>query len=206
LAEPGPNEALEEEVASKSEELIIRSTYRLIGSKGMHRLTLQDVADSTDLSKSTVIYYYKTKENLVLTTMRWVLTQVTRRIREVISQVGSPDDRVRAMIDTIFIDPLRNRNFYLAYTDLIEYSARSHSFKNLSMTFRSNINSMYAEVIQLGIDEGTFEVTDAEEAAAVTRAMIDGLFLQWLQENDWRGTHAAYKDTCTHAVLSYLRR
>ena len=206
MADPEPYEALQENVPSKSEEIIIRSTYRLIGSKGMHRLTLQDVADSTGLSKSTVIYYFKTKENLVLTTMRWVLAQVTRRIREVTSQVGSPDERVRAMIDTIFIDPLRNRNFYLAYIDLIEYSARAHSFKNLSATFRSIIDSMYAEVIHLGIREGTFGVRDAEKAAAVTRAVIDGLFLQWLQETDWRGTHASYKDSCTHAVLSYLRR
>ena len=206
MADPETDEVLQEDVPSKSEDLIIRSTYRLIGSKGMHRLTLQDVADSTGLSKSTVIYYFKTKENLVLTTMRWVLAQVARRIRGVTSQVGSPEDRVRAMIDTIFIDPLRNRNFYLAYVDLIEYSARAHSFQNLSMTFRSIINSMYAEVIQLGITDGTFRVPDAEEAAAVTRAVIDGLFLQWLQETDWRGTHASYKDTCTHAVLSCLRR
>lgn len=206
MADPEPHEALQEDVPSKSEELIIRSTYRLIGSKGMHRLTLQDVADSTGLSKSTVIYYFKTKENLVLTTLRWVLVQVTRRIREVVSQVGSPDDRVRAMIETIFIDPLRNRNFYLAYIDLIEYSARAHSFKNLSLTFRANINAMYAEVIHLGTIEGTFRVGDAEEAAAVVRGVIDGLFLQWLQEPDWRGTHASYRDTCTHAVLSYLRR
>lgn len=205
MVNPESVESLNEKIPSEREEHIIRSTYRLIGSKGMHRLTLQDVAESTGLSKSAVIYYFKTKENLVLSTMRWVLTKVSERILEVTSQVGSPEEKVRAMIDTIFIDPVRNRNFYLAYVDLIEYSARAHSFQNLSTTFRSGINSMYAGMIDLGITDGTFRVREAQEAAVVIRALIDGLFLQWLQETDWRGTHASYKDTCAHAVLNYLR-
>ena len=194
---------LQEDIGSKQEHLI-RHTYRLIGSKGMHRVTLQDVADAAGVSKAVIVYYFKTKENLVLSTMRWVLAQVAERIRAATAQAAAPESKVRAMIDAIFIDPTRNRNFYLAYIDLVEYSARVDSFNELSTTFRSIVDSMYAEVIALGVMKGAFRVRDVTDAAMVVRAVIDGLFVRWLQEDDWKTTHAAYKATCTHTLLVYL--
>jgi hypothetical protein len=36
------------------------------------------------------------------------------------------------------------------------------------------------------------------------RALIDGFFLQWLEENDWTAVHARYKTMCVRAILRYL--
>jgi TetR/AcrR family fatty acid metabolism transcriptional regulator len=201
FVEPDPD-ALHDELPPKQVHLI-RKTYRLIGEKGMQRMTLQEVADAAGVSKAVIIYYFKTKENLVLTTMRWVLAQVAQRIREAIAGAQSPEEKVRAMIDAIFIDPRRNRNFYLAYTDLVAHAARNDRFNELSATFRSIVNAQYADVIRLGVD-GRFRVERVEEAAMGVRAIIDGLFLQWLQEEEWREKHAAYKDMCSRSVLAYL--
>jgi AcrR family transcriptional regulator len=200
--DPAEPEVLEEHVSSKEEHLI-RNAYRLIGAKGMHRMTLQDVADAADVSKAVVIYYFKTKENLVLKTMRWVLAQVAVRVSTAIAAAGSPEAKVQAMIDTIFVDPLRNRDFYLAYTDLIAHAARNDRFNVLSTTFRAIVNGQYAEVIREGLGDA-FRVVSVDEAAMGVRAIIDGLFLQWLEEEDWQALHGAYKDVCTRAVLSYL--
>lgn len=198
------HDALQEELPLKQIHLI-RNTYRLIGSKGMHQLSLQDVADSAGVSKAVIVYYFKTRENLVLKTMRWVLAQVADRIRDGVAGADTPEDKVRAMIAVIFSDALRNRNFYLAYTGLVDYAARVESFKELSITFRSIVNSLYADVIRSGLD-GPFWIENEKEAATVVRAIIDGLFLQWLQEERWRELHEAYRDLCITGVLTYLGR
>jgi AcrR family transcriptional regulator len=189
---------------SEKEERLIRHTYRLIGAKGMQRTPLQEVADSAGVSKAVVIYYFKTKENLVLRTMRWVLAQVAVRVSAAIAAAPTPEEKVRAMIDAIFVDANRNRDFYLAYTDLIAHAARNDRFNELSLTFRSIVNGQYAEVIQSGVDRGAFVAPNVDEAAKGVRALIDGLFLQWLEEEDWRGLHAAYKALCARSVLAYL--
>ena len=196
-------DTLTEDIPSKQEH-IVRATYRLIGGKGMHRMTLQDVAEAAGVSKAVIIYYFGTKEKLVLKTMRWVLAQVSERIRNATRAAESPQQQVRSMIDTIFIDPERNRNFYLGYIDLVEYSARAQNFNELSSEFRSIVDAMYAQVIRHGVMTKEFVVRDVEEAAQVVRAVIDGLFIQWLQEEDWRKTHEMYKETCSTALLSYL--
>jgi hypothetical protein len=108
------------------------------------------------------------------------------------------------MLDVIFAEPEANRRFYVVYLDLVEYAAREHRFGQLSATFREVVNSLYAEVIRAGVAEGSFHVDDVDEAAAGMRALIEGVFVQWLQEDDWKGAHAAYRDFCKRAVLELL--
>jgi hypothetical protein len=54
------------------------------------------------------------------------------------------------------------------------------------------------------VAEGIFRSSDPEQDAKVLRGLIDGLFLQWLQEKNWQERHAAYKRLCQEAILRYL--
>jgi AcrR family transcriptional regulator len=184
-------------------EPLVREAYHLIGSKGMQRMSLQDVADAAGVSKALVLYHFRTKEELVLTTMRWVLDEVARRTSAAIESAETPAEKVRVLVDAIFVDPRRNRTFYLAYTDLIAHAVRNERFTELNEAFREIVNRQYAEVVAAG--SGTsFRELDPEEAAIAVRALIDGHFLQWLEEQDWEGTHRLYQERCARAILEYL--
>lgn len=183
---------------------MVRATYRLIGERGMHRVSLQQIAEAAGVSKGLVPYYFKTKENLILATMRWVLFQVSERIRQAIAGAQTPRERLVALLDAIWAEPDANRRYYVVYLDLVEYAAREHRFGELSQTFRETVNALYAEVIRAGVQTGAFRAADPDEAAAAMRALVEGFFLQWLQEDDWQATHAAHRAACTRAVLAYL--
>ena len=53
-------------------------------------------------------------------------------------------------------------------------------------------------------EEGVFHDGDDCEPATVVRALVDGLFTQWVQEKDWRNTHERYRERCKRLVLAYL--
>jgi AcrR family transcriptional regulator len=196
------HEALREELAPP-EEALVRAAYRLIASKGIERTTLQDITDAAGVSKALAVYYFKTKENLLLAAIRWVLGRVAERMSGVVDSVEAPEEKVHAMLDAIVVDPRRNRDFYLAYTALIGEAARNERFNELNVTFRSIMNAAYADLIRSG--EGTVFVVDSvDEAAMGVRALIDGMFLQWLEESDWTVLHERYKAMCARAILRYL--
>lgn len=188
------------EPSAKQVELL-RLAYRLMAEKGMHRMTLQDVADAAGMSKANVVYYFKTKEDLVLTAMRWVLAQVAARIVEATSSASGRDEKIRAMVDAIFVDPHRNRNFYAVYTELIAHASRNERFADLNGWFREIVTGQYAELIRS--TDGVVPA-DVDEAAIVVRALIDGLFVQWLEEEDWVGRHPVYKELCARSILAFL--
>jgi TetR/AcrR family transcriptional regulator, fatty acid metabolism regulator protein len=196
------HEALQEKFVP-AEEALVRAAYRLIASKGIERTTLQDITDAAGVSKALAVYYFKTKENLLLAAIRWVLGRVAERMTGVASSVEAPEQKVHAMVDAIFVDPRRNRDFYLAYTALIGEAARNERFNELNETFRSIMNATYADLIQSGAGS-VFVIENVEEAAMGVRALIDGFFMQWLEESEWAAAHDRYKAMCTRAILRYL--
>ncbi len=64
------------EALGPKEAHLIRSAYKVMGEKGLSHLSLQDVADEAGVSKAILPYYFESKENLILLTMRWVLARV----------------------------------------------------------------------------------------------------------------------------------
>jgi len=180
---------------------LVRLAYRLMAEKGLHGMTLQDVADAGRMSKANVVYYFGTKEDLVLTTMRWVLGRVAQRIVDVTAAAAGREEKIRAMVGAIFVDPQRNRDFYVVYSELIGHGARNSRFAELNAWFREIMTGQYAQLIRDTNGAGT----EVEEPAMIMRALIDGLFLQWLGEEDWVGTHAAYRDLCERSILELLR-
>jgi TetR/AcrR family fatty acid metabolism transcriptional regulator len=189
------------ESPSARQEEVLRVAYRLMATKGMHRMTLQDVADAAGMSKANVVYHYKTKENLVLAAMQWVLESVAARVVAATETAVGRDEKIRAMIDAIFLDPQRNRNFYIVYAELIAHSSRNGRFAALNEWFREIVTGQYSAVI--GSANGQSKKV-AAESAMVVRALIDGLFLQWLEEPDWKARHGEYKDLTVRSIIAFL--
>ena len=192
------------EALSPKEAHLVRSAYKMMGQKGMGGLSLQDVADEAGVSKAILPYYFESKENLILLTMRWVLARVAQRIREAIAEAEGAEAKAKAMIDAIFVGPESNRRFYLVFFDFLGYAARNDKFADVGSTFHGICNGLYAEVVRLGQEEGVFNGTDAREAATVVRALVDGLFTQWIQDKGWEKSHAEYREVCKRSVLAYL--
>lgn len=183
---------------------LIRSAYKMMGEKGLSHLSLQDVADEAGVSKAILPYYFDSKENLILLTMRWVLARVAQRIREAIDEVEGAEKKVSAMVDAIFVSPESNRRFYLVFFDFLGYAARNDRFADVGATFHEICNGLYAEVIRVGQEEGVFHKRDAREGATVVRALVDGLFTQWIQDRSWEKSHAECRELCKRSILTYL--
>jgi AcrR family transcriptional regulator len=183
---------------------LVRSAYRVMTRRGGHRLSLQDVADEAGVSKGMVLYYFKTKENLYLTTMRWALERTEARIRQRIGAADDPREAITALVDAVFVGPEQNRDFYLLYLDLVEHAARVPSFGQLSAVAFQIINGLYEEVVRDGTKRGGFAVDDPAAAALAMRALIEGAFLSWLQRDDWRTSHEDFKALCRQSLLRLL--
>lgn len=199
------HDATADQELSSTQVRLIRCTYELISEQGAHRVSLQSIADKAGTSKGIILYHFKTKDGLILQTMEWVLGRTSDRIKEAIEGESSARRQMSLMIEAIFVDPDANRRFYLAWLDLLGHATRMAEFGRLSASFRSIVDAAYAEVIGRGAAEGVFTVDDVSEAARVVRGIVDGQFLQWLQESDWESLHRRYEASCERAVLTYLR-
>jgi AcrR family transcriptional regulator len=191
---------------SEHEIRLVRGTYEAMARIGSQQLSLRRLARELDVSPPLLVYHFGSRENLLVETMHWALAGTVRRIRRHVASMTDPEDALAALMDAVFVGPQANRDFHLVYLDLVQYSIRDPSFSGLTDLLRTHINGSYAGVIRVGVDAGVFDVDDVDVAARHARAIVEGGFLQWLQEDDWETTHGALKRECHEALLVLLER
>ncbi len=189
---------------SEREITILRAAYHVMARSGSNRLNLQDIADRAGVSKGLILYHFQTKSAVLQHAMQWALLETARRIRASLDAATDQQDRLGPLLDAIFVSPQANRDFQLVYLDLIEHSVREETFAELPAMTRGIIESLYADVLQAGVEDGVFDVDDVAEAAMLMRVVIDGTFLQWLQRPDWEAEHAAFKQRCHDTLRTLL--
>jgi AcrR family transcriptional regulator len=198
---PPPDEAVR---LSPHEEKIVRGTYRVMAEVGAQQLSLRTVAKELQVSPALLVYHFETKDKLLLATMRWALFENAERIRQRLEPVDDPADALDALLEAVFHDARANRDYFLVYLDLVEYSVRNKSFSGLTDLLWKYVNGSYAVVIQHGVAAGLFASDDIELAARQVRAVIEGTVLQWLQDPKWQRTHAKLPEECRQVLESIL--
>ena len=191
---------------SDREITILRAAYHVMAREGSNRLNLQAIADEAGVSKGLVLYHFRNKDAVLQHAMEWALLQTEQRIRRSLEE-ASGTSVLEDALDAIFVTPERNREFQLVHLDLVEAAARGagESFAELPRLVRDIVEGLYAEVIEAGVARGELAVDDVPAAAARMRVVIDGVFLRWLQDEDWRATHGAARDQCVRMLGETLR-
>jgi AcrR family transcriptional regulator len=188
------------------EAKVVHGTYRVMARVGSQQLSLRQVAKELDVSAALLVYHFGTKDNLLLATMRWALVGIVERIKARLEDIDDPEAALEALVDELFWDPEANRDFYLVYLDLVQYAVRQPSFSELGDMLWKYLNGSYAVVIQHGVASGAFAIEDVERAAREARGIVEGAVVQWLQDEDWRATHARVRDDCLASLLVHLRQ
>jgi TetR/AcrR family transcriptional regulator, fatty acid metabolism regulator protein len=183
---------------------IVRAAYRLIGARGVQRVSLEEIAIGAGVSKGLVLYHFRSRERLLLAMMRWVLEAVAARIRDAVEAAHTPREQIAAMLDVIFASAESNRRYYLTYIEMVEHGARFEAFGKLVSAVAGIQDQTYAAVVRAGMASGDFEPRDVQQTARAVRGLVEGLFLQWLQEPEWRDAHGAYRALAEDGVLNYL--
>jgi AcrR family transcriptional regulator len=119
---------------------LVRTAYRLFSEKGVHRVPLDEIASAAGLSKGLVIYYFKTKENLVLETMRWALDTTAERVRQAMAKATTPHGKVLAMIEGIWSGPTAAFTFSISISPAMRpgsSTSRSSAPRSIRSSTRS---------------------------------------------------------------------
>ncbi len=181
---------------------LVRAAYRVMAADGVHRVPLERVAEAAGVSKGLVLYHFQTKDNLVLAALEWVLEVTAHRIRTAVEE-AAPGQAIAAVVDAVWVGPQPNRDFFRFYLDGVEHQTRSDGFELFGEMTRRIINGLYEEVIRQEVAAGRRAIAAPTAAAEAMRAVIEGMFLQWLQTRDWAESHTRFKTHCL-AVLDAI--
>jgi AcrR family transcriptional regulator len=163
--------------ADQRREQMLRAALEVIAERGYPETRITDVAAQAGTSAALVIYYFKTRDQLLTEAIRFSedawYEAGTRRMAKISTAAGRLEEIV-AM--TCLPDPDPDvAGSWLLWLDLWAQSARNPGVAAVRQKFDERWRETIRDLVREGQDAGEFGSVDAEDFAVTLSALLDGL-------------------------------
>lgn len=193
------------ELNARRREALIHAGYAEILEKGVPATTIDSVVARANSSKGGALHYFRTKDDLLLAVLEWLLGQLDRNLEEIAASGQPPRSRLAAELELLFHSAEVNRKLYLVFFDYAALATRGSRFREPFEHFFARCQERDRQIVEEGIRERQFRRVNPQEAAATIRALVDGYCLQWLLSSNAPPIEVS-RDRCRSVLGAYLLR
>ncbi|MFC7079795.1 TetR/AcrR family transcriptional regulator [Halorussus caseinilyticus] len=164
--------------ASKADETtedIVEATYCALCECGYAGLTMQDIADRSEASKSSLHYHYDTKHDLLLAFLDHLFESFADRFET--DSDADPLDRFGALVDEVLddSDDEARRDFRTAMLEIKAQAPYDEAFRERLTEFDDHVRECVRSVVADGVESGVFRAdADPEATAEFVATVFDG--------------------------------
>jgi AcrR family transcriptional regulator len=166
--------------ADNRREQILDSALTVIAERGFPDTRIADVAEQAGISPALVIYYFKTRDQLLteairLNEDRWY-AEGTARIAEIPTAAG----RLEELIAMSCLPEVEgeDRTSWVIWLDLWAQSARHPEVSAVRQEFDDHWRATITQLVKDGRSAGEFAAIDAEDFAVTLSSLLDGFAIQ----------------------------
>jgi AcrR family transcriptional regulator len=162
-------------------EQLLRAALEVIVARGYADTRIADVAEHAGTSPALVIYYFKTRDQLLTEALRYSedgwYAAGTKRLAAIGTAVGRLTELI-AMTCLPDTDPAA-RSEWLLWLDLWALSPRNAGVAAVRCKFDERWRETISGTVQSGQESGEFDASaDAESFAITLSALLDGMAVQ----------------------------
>ncbi|MBN1562528.1 MAG: TetR/AcrR family transcriptional regulator [Anaerolineae bacterium] len=188
----------------ESRQKILQAAFAAFAETGYSQTSMDDIVKRSGLSKGTLYWHFKNKQELFLATVGMVMNEWDTQLAQLAEAGGSADERIRtffAQAGAVFTE---NKNFIGLMVDAFFQSYQMEEAGQIMNTIYTRFIGHIERIVQQGIDNGEFREVDPHMAAVSLMAGGDGVSMYILFEPDWDVGHAL--NTMIDLILRGLRK
>ncbi|MFJ8212488.1 TetR/AcrR family transcriptional regulator [Streptomyces sp. NPDC096033] len=159
-------------------EDVLVAAMATIAERGLDGLTMAGLGRQVGMSSGHLLYYFRSKDELLLQTLEWSEAALGARRRSLLSRRESAGERLRAYVDLYVPDGARDPHWTL----WLEVWNRSQNAGPAERDRQAAIEgAWHRDLVALlaeGISRGEFRTVDPDRFAARLRALLDGFSIQ----------------------------
>jgi AcrR family transcriptional regulator len=190
-------------MAEQRREQMLRAALEVIIERGYPDTRVTDVAERAGTSPALVIYYFKTRDQLLTEALRYsedawyaagnrrmaAIGTAAGRLEEIVAMTCLPD---KADAET--------GNSDLLWLDLWAQSARNPGVAAVRQKFDERWRETFRSLVLAGQETGEFAAVDADDFAIALSALLDGFAVQLALEDPEVGPARAFELTMRFAA------
>ncbi|MGI5403124.1 TetR/AcrR family transcriptional regulator [Streptomyces sp. CA-135486] len=155
-------------------ESVLAAAMATIAERGLDGLTMAGLGREVGMSSGHLLYYFRTKDELLLQTLEWSEGRLGAERSALLSQQAPARERLDAYVDLYIPDGPRDPHWAL----WLEVWNRSQNADDEARARQAAIERAWhrdlVALIAEGISRGEFRSVDADRFAARLRALLDG--------------------------------
>jgi len=157
--------------AESKKEIIVKTACALLAKYGFAKLTLDDIADSLGMKKSSLYYYYDNKDALLEDVMRREQERFFALIHDALATANSTFDKIVSYEKAKF-DYLRNTIKLQEISTSILLEIKNKVFNQINVIHEKEID-MLTKILQEGIAKKEIRKCDAHRIAELILALSE---------------------------------
>lgn len=188
-------------IAKKKEE-ILQSALRLLAKKGYHGTTMEEIASHLLMTKGSLYYYFKDKQDLVFQSQLMILQQSIENIRIIKRKKISQTDKLALAISVHIEYAIREKSgFELMINPKQIFSAHQlEEILRLRDEYAVEYDALLTAGVKAGVKEGVFSANDIK----VVRNLLLGA-MNWVTQ--WYSSEGKMNEKEVASLITrYLMR
>ena len=176
--------AARRDVSAERKNQILDAAMVVFARSGFHEARMDDIVQESGLSKGTLYWYFKSKEEIITAISQRLFATDIESVESLLRAEGTVSERLQQLMRDR-VQGLQEMAGVVAI--LVEfYAAALHQdgVRQLIQAYFQNFHDLLVTLIQQGIERGEFRPVDALAAATALDAVFEGLIVRWLIDPD----------------------
>ncbi len=167
------------DVTEERKNQILEAATAVFARLGFHKARMDDVAEESGLSKGTLYWYFKSKDEIILGLVDRIFTQDMKALETALDS-DLPAGELLIAFAQIGIEETKHlRPLMPLMFEFISLAARHKSVLNTISGYYQKYQRLLTQVIQQGIDSGEFNLVDPQATAITFIALLEGMVMIW---------------------------
>jgi AcrR family transcriptional regulator len=169
-------------------EAIMFATYAALQKHGYAGLSIQRIADESDLSKSTFYHHFDGKDDILLSFAEFLLVACENIFQQ--ESTGDPREDLRIYLAVLTAEwdtgpPDSQTDALLrTYMEVRSQAIRDERYREKITGTIESRNEQVVSLLEQGIDQGVFRDVDPERTANVLLSMVSGTIHEKITRTD----------------------
>ena len=158
------------------EDQILKAALQLFQQHGIAKVTMDDVAKAMGMGRSSLYYYYKSKEEIFDAVMDMEIAEILAETERAVNEVSSAEEKIRVFCTTKINVHLRKKVVYNALEagmDAETLSAHAKVKQGVHQRYMKQEGALLRQILTGGIASG--ELRDDQDLDALIFVLLTAL-------------------------------
>ena len=163
---------------------LTRAAYKVVSRKGYYNFTVRDIAKEAGLSTGLVHYYFKNKDDLLVSVLRVMNENLRSYLAKALEQIEDPKEKIIIFMDEAFHLVEREKEYFHVLIDFWTQINHNERMRKANIKLYQSYRAECAKILQEGIDKNVFNKVDVQYTATMIVAFVQGLIIQYIIDNE----------------------